>query len=63
MTNNRCNCGDHKDQGSCAACHIDDNAVSYWCQTCSRPVPDKRCPYCGLKSQRKKATEPAPKTK
>lgn len=26
--------------------------LPYWCDTCRRPVPDKRCPGCGLKARK-----------
>ncbi|HJV34101.1 hypothetical protein [Geomonas sp.] len=46
-----CGCGEKHD--GCAACGM-ENLLSYWCDTCKRGVPDKRCPHCGLKSRRKK---------
>ncbi|MBJ6798953.1 hypothetical protein [Geomonas propionica] len=48
------NCG-HDDSGQkgCAACKREE-IFPYWCQSCQRSVPEKRCPYCGLKAQKKK---------
>lgn len=60
MATDKCGCGGHEDQGSCASCHADD-IFGYWCDTCSRSVPAKRCPYCGLKTQRKKDAKPPAK--
>lgn len=49
----QCGCGDElRDQG-CAACRAEDFFL-YWCKTCNRSVPEGRCPYCGLKTQKKK---------
>jgi len=53
MATKECGCGDHEKEGSCAACRRED-LFSYWCKSCNRSVPEKRCPYCGLKAQRKK---------
>lgn len=55
MTAEKCQCaGGHPDPGSCAACRVEEELFSYWCQTCKRQVAEKRCPYCGLKAQKKK---------
>jgi predicted RNA-binding protein with PUA domain len=48
----KCNCGE-TGQGSCGGCGMEE-ILAYWCETCKRSVPDKRCPECGLKSKRKK---------
>jgi hypothetical protein len=72
MTKKACDCGGHKQpgscgqekqgssgqeqQGGCAACKMDD-IFSYWCKSCNRSVSEKRCPYCGLKAQRKRSTD------
>jgi len=53
MATKNCGCAGHEAGGSCAACSAGD-IFSYWCKTCSRSVPEKRCPYCGLKTQKKK---------
>lgn len=26
--------------------------LPYWCETCQRMVPEKRCPNCGLKARK-----------
>jgi hypothetical protein len=54
MTKSKCGCGGGHDKGSCAACLSEQE--SYWCQTCNRPVPDKRCPFCGLKAQKRRSS-------
>ena len=50
----KCGCGGDKHEESCAACRRDD-IFSYWCKTCNRSVSEKRCPYCGLKAQKKRS--------
>ncbi|QXE89858.1 hypothetical protein KP001_15695 [Geomonas subterranea] len=42
-----------KGEEGCAACRREE-IFPYWCESCARPVPEKRCPYCGLKAQKKK---------
>ncbi|MBU5635378.1 hypothetical protein KOM00_01360 [Geomonas sp. Red69] len=44
---------DQEEQQRCAACRGEET-FPYWCETCGRSVPEKRCPYCGLKAQKKK---------
>lgn len=47
-------------EGSCSennsgmACRVCDNGIPllYWCETCQRLLPDKRCPSCGLKGRK-----------
>jgi predicted RNA-binding protein with PUA domain len=34
-------------------------ALPYWCETCERLVPEKRCLGCGLKAR--KVRQPQPK--
>jgi predicted RNA-binding protein with PUA domain len=51
MAQEKCGCGGEH-QG-CQACGA-DAIFSYWCETCQRSVAEKRCPYCGLKTQRKR---------
>jgi hypothetical protein len=38
-------------------------ALPYWCETCERLVPEKRCLGCGLKARKVRRPEPkrAPK--
>jgi predicted RNA-binding protein with PUA domain len=55
MATKRCGCAD-QEQGSCAACRREE-IVWYWCDSCKRSVPDKRCPLCGLKTHRMKETK------
>ena len=47
-------CHDMNEQEGCAACRR-EQIFPYWCPSCNRSVPEKRCPYCGLKAQKKKA--------
>jgi predicted RNA-binding protein with PUA domain len=35
------------------------SALPYWCETCERLVPEKRCLGCGLKAR--KVRRPGPK--
>ena len=51
-----CGCADRQGEGSCTACPAAE-VFSYWCETCKRPVPEKRCPYCGLKARRKRSND------
>ena len=53
MEQKKCGCGEEHRQGSCAACPGEE-VLSFWCDSCERPVPEKRCPYCGLKARRKR---------
>jgi len=53
MTTEKCQCGEHESQQNCASCRSEE-IFAYWCKSCNRSVPDKRCPYCGLKAQKKK---------
>lgn len=53
MTTKSGGCCDHKEQEGCAACRSDE-IFAYWCETCQRSLPEKRCPYCGLKTRKKK---------
>ncbi|GFO54127.1 hypothetical protein GMSM_11340 [Geomonas sp. Red276] len=47
-----CGCGGVQN-GECLSCGM-DAMLPYWCASCRRPVPEKRCPHCGLKAKRKK---------
>lgn len=53
MAQEKCGCGSDTHQGGCQACSA-ENIFAYFCTNCNRSVPEKRCPYCGLKSQKKK---------
>lgn len=57
MTKKNCECGAGKEQGTCEACRREE-IFTYWCKTCNRSVSEKRCPYCGLKAQRKGPAQP-----
>jgi len=48
-------CCDKKDEVACASCQLDE-IFSYWCDSCKRPVSEKRCPLCGLKTKKKRET-------
>lgn len=56
MTDEKCTCVEKKPEGSCPACEARD-VPGYWCQTCERVVPDKRCPLCGLKTGKRRGKE------
>jgi predicted RNA-binding protein with PUA domain len=53
MEQNKCACGKEHQEKSCTACHSEE-IFSYWCDSCERSVPEKRCPYCGLKARKKR---------
>lgn len=53
----KCKTGNREGEARCAACKGDE-VFPYWCATCNRSVAEKRCPYCGLKTQRKKGGAP-----
>jgi hypothetical protein len=54
MAENKCGCGGkHQQLGDCAACH-GEAIFPYWCDSCERAVPEKRCPYCGLKARKQR---------
>ena len=42
--------GDKKD-ATCPLCD-QGTALPYWCETCERLVPEKRCLGCGLKARK-----------
>ena len=44
-------CYDDKGPETCRTCGS-DTTLPYWCETCQRPVPEKRCPCCGLKARK-----------
>lgn len=58
MTSDKCGCGGDREKESCAVCLIGQELLSYWCQTCRVAVPEKRCPHCGLKAQKKRDAGP-----
>jgi predicted RNA-binding protein with PUA domain len=53
MSAEKCGCGGHKEEQGCQGCQADAIFI-YWCDSCQRSVAEKRCPYCGLKAQKKK---------
>jgi predicted RNA-binding protein with PUA domain len=53
MEPSKCGCGGKHEPSECAACRGED-VFAYWCDSCERSVPEKRCPYCGLKARKKK---------
>ncbi|HEY5513674.1 MAG TPA: hypothetical protein VIK40_08525 [Geomonas sp.] len=56
MTTKECGCSGEKPQGVCAACR-GEAIFSYWCESCNRSVPEKRCPLCGLKARKKRPAD------
>ena len=53
MVGDKCACSEKPVPGGCAACHSEE-IFPFWCDSCERSVPEKRCPYCGLKARKKK---------
>jgi len=53
MKSKKCGCSAEQRQGSCPGCHGEE-VFSFWCDSCERSVPEKRCPYCGLKARKKR---------
>ena len=51
MTREECDCSDNGPEMACRMCGS-DTTLPYWCETCQRLVPEKRCPCCGLKAQK-----------
>jgi predicted RNA-binding protein with PUA domain len=51
MSKKECDCNEDNSGTECLTC---DRILllSYWCETCKRPVAEKRCPGCGLKSRK-----------
>lgn len=58
MDKEECNCHEKNRERTCQGCD-GENALPYWCETCERRVPEKRCPGCGLKAR--KVRWPVPK--
>lgn len=46
-----CGCYDKRPETTCRTCGT-DTPLPYWCETCERLVPEKRCPCCGLKARK-----------
>ena len=53
---------DNEKEVGCPLCD-QGSALPYWCETCERLVPEKRCLGCGLKARKVRRPEPkrAPK--
>ncbi|MFZ2950277.1 MAG: hypothetical protein WA003_12400 [Desulfuromonadaceae bacterium] len=47
----RCGCGKKESGLACRECD-GGMLLPYWCETCKKPVPEKRCPSCGLKCRK-----------
>lgn len=50
MDENGCNCHGKHPETPCRICG--GTWFPYWCETCERLVPEKRCPFCGLKARK-----------
>ena len=49
---------DEKEAGkTCPLCE-QGIALPYWCETCERLVPEKRCLGCGLKARKVRRPQP-----
>ncbi|OGU00699.1 MAG: hypothetical protein A2079_00495 [Geobacteraceae bacterium GWC2_48_7] len=44
-------CSGKNTDKKCRECES-GTTLPYWCETCQRLVPEKRCPYCGLKARK-----------
>jgi len=51
MDREDCSCGDEGPEMTCRMCGS-DTLLPYWCETCQRLVPEKRCQCCGLKARK-----------
>jgi predicted RNA-binding protein with PUA domain len=51
MADDVCECCKNTPAAACQHCTT-GTPLLYWCDTCQQPVPEKRCPDCGLKSRR-----------
>jgi len=56
MDREACSCGDKDAEIACRMCG-NETPLPYWCETCQRLVPEKRCQCCGLKAR--KVIDPA----
>lgn len=50
MNEKECNCSEKDNELTCRSCS--SATPPYWCETCQRLVPEKRCPECGLKCRK-----------
>jgi hypothetical protein len=51
MTAKPCTCSGGQKGDICLECG-GMTTLGYWCETCKKAVPDKRCPLCGLKAKK-----------
>jgi len=51
MDREACSCRDEGMETTCRFCG-NDTPLPYWCETCQRLVPEKRCQCCGLKARK-----------
>jgi len=56
MATINCVCGGDKREGACPAPCAEEK-LPYWCESCERSVPEKRCPFCGLKAGKKRRVD------
>lgn len=47
----KCNCSREGEGETCQFCG-EPEMFGYWCEVCGRAVPEKRCPFCGLKARK-----------
>lgn len=57
MEKAECNCNEKDAEKTCQICST-EIALPYWCETCERLVPEKRCLGCGLKARKVRRPEP-----
>jgi len=51
MTNESGKCSDEGTDDCCESCSKKVQFL-YWCEVCEKPVEEKRCPSCGLKTRK-----------
>ncbi len=51
METKECDCCEKNNWNACGKCVIKE-LPQYWCETCGKQLPEKRCPDCGLKSRK-----------
>ncbi|UFS71993.1 hypothetical protein LPW11_07315 [Geomonas sp. RF6] len=49
-------CGSGQNESSCGGCGGLDLDL-FWCESCRRPVAEKRCPLCGQKARRARPSD------
>jgi hypothetical protein len=45
-----CFCSRKHPEEGCPECCT--SPLEYWCEVCQQNVPEKRCPFCGLKARK-----------